>query len=68
MADDGRLSALAKRLAIDAGVDWPSLGEDEQDAWHEAAIAQVRSSGADARGADDRPDLGNSRRGRRVGT
>lgn len=41
MADDGRLGALAKHLAIDAGEDWPSLDGEAQDAWHEAAIAKL---------------------------
>ena len=42
MTDDGRLGALAKHLAIDAGADWPSLDGDAQDAWHEAAIRKLR--------------------------
>lgn len=43
MADDGRLGALARELAIAAGNDWPSLNGEEQDAWHEAAIAKLRA-------------------------
>lgn len=43
MADDGRLGALAKHLAIAAGADWPSLDGEAQDAWHEAAIAKLRA-------------------------
>ena len=43
MANDGRLSSIAMRLAIDAGADWPSLGGDEQDAWHKIAIKHLRS-------------------------
>jgi hypothetical protein len=43
MANDGRLSRLAMQMAIDAGNDWPSLDGDEQDAWAERAIRQIRS-------------------------
>lgn len=43
MASDGRLGALAKWLAIQAGADWPSLDGEAQDAWHERAIEQLRS-------------------------
>lgn len=43
MSDDGRLGALAKRLAIESGVDWPSLDKEAQDAWHERAIEHVRN-------------------------
>lgn len=46
MADDGRLGAVAKRLAIAAGADWPSLDGDAQDAWHERAIEYIRAGGA----------------------
>lgn len=45
MADDGRLGAVAKHLAIADGVDWPSLDGDAQDAWHERAIEHVRARG-----------------------
>lgn len=43
LANDGRLSAIAKWLAIQAGQDWPSLDAEEQDEWHEHAIRQLRS-------------------------
>jgi hypothetical protein len=43
LADDGRLSNLAMRLAIDAGNDWPSLSGEAQDAWCELAIKKLRS-------------------------
>lgn len=50
MANDGRLTQVAMRLAIDGGVDWPSLDGDAQDAWCERAIEHLRSSPApDAR-------------------
>lgn len=42
MANDGRLGAIAKHLAIEAGCDWPSLNGEERDAWHERAIAKLR--------------------------
>lgn len=48
LADDGRLTGIAMRLAIDAGVDWPSLNGEEQDEWHEVAIEKLR--GARAKG------------------
>lgn len=44
MANDGRLTALAQMLAIDAGADWPSLTGDAQDAWHERAIERLRGT------------------------
>ena len=37
------VGAVAKRLAIEAGADWPSLDGEAQDAWHERAIEHVRS-------------------------
>lgn len=43
MANEGRISPIAMRLAIDAGADWPSLDGDAQDAWHERAIDLLRS-------------------------
>ena len=43
MSNDGRLSSIAMRLAIDAGNDWPGLNGDEQDEWHEHAIKLLRS-------------------------
>lgn len=43
MAGDGRLTAIAQHLAIEAGCDWPSLDGDAQDAWHERAIDHVRA-------------------------
>lgn len=46
MANDGRLTQVAVRLAIDAGADWPSLDGDAQDAWHERAIEHLRGGGA----------------------
>jgi hypothetical protein len=45
MANDGRLTALARTMAVDAGADWPSLNGDAQDAWHERAIEHLRSAG-----------------------
>lgn len=43
MSNDGRLSSIAMRLAIDAGNDWPSLNGEEQDEWHETAIRRLRA-------------------------
>lgn len=43
LANDGTLGRIAKRLAIEAGVDWPSLDGDAQDVWHEHAIEALRS-------------------------
>jgi hypothetical protein len=43
MANDGRLTAIAMRMAIAAGVDWPSLDGEEQDEWHEEAIQRLRT-------------------------
>lgn len=42
MADDGRLTGIAMRMAIAAGVDWTSLDGEEQDGWHEQAIQRLR--------------------------
>lgn len=42
MADDDRLSGVARRLAADAGIDWSILDGDQQDAWHERAIVGLR--------------------------
>lgn len=42
MSNDGRLTAIAMRMAIDAGADWPSLNAEAQDAWHERAIERLR--------------------------
>lgn len=42
MANDGRLTAMAQAMAIEAGVDWPSLDGNAQDAWHERVIERVR--------------------------
>lgn len=42
MSNDGRLGAVAKRLAIEAGADWPSLDGEAQDNWHQRAIDHVR--------------------------
>ena len=50
LSNDGRLSRIAMRLAIDAGNDWPRLDGDEQDEWHEHAIILLRSGEIDARG------------------
>lgn len=44
MANDGRLTALAQAMAIEAGADWPSLDGDAQDTWHERAIERVRGT------------------------
>ena len=46
MANEGRLTPIAMHLAIDAGADWPSLTGEEQDAWHEFAIRQLRDGKA----------------------
>lgn len=43
LANDGRLGIVAKRIAIEAGNDWPSLNGDEQDEWHEEAIRRLRA-------------------------
>ena len=45
MSNNGRLGAVAKRLANEAGADWPSLDGEAQDAWHERAIEHVRAGG-----------------------
>lgn len=50
MSNDGRLSRIAMRLAIDAGNDWPSLNRDEQDDWHERAIERLRNGEISVRG------------------
>lgn len=42
LANDGRLTRIAMRLAIDAGADWPSLDAEAQDAWHDTAIRRLR--------------------------
>lgn len=42
MSNDGRLTALAMSMAIDAGADWPSLNGEAQDQWHERAIEKLR--------------------------
>lgn len=44
MANDGSLSTMAMWMAIDAGIDWPSLDGEAQDAWHEAAIAKLKET------------------------
>lgn len=44
MDTDGRLTALAMTMAIDAGVDWPSLDGDAQAAWHERAVERLRGT------------------------
>lgn len=44
MDNDGRLTALAMTMAIDAGADWPSLDGDAQAAWHERAIERLRGT------------------------
>jgi len=46
MSNDGRLTALAQTMAIEAGADWPSLDGDAQDAWHERAIERVHGAAA----------------------
>ena len=42
MADDGRRVELAQRLAAQAGYEWSSLGEDDQDEWCDRAIVHLR--------------------------
>jgi hypothetical protein len=43
MADDGRLTRIAMRMAIKAGVDWSSIDGEQQDEWHEDAIQRLRA-------------------------
>jgi hypothetical protein len=50
LANDGRLSRIAMRLAADAGESWPRLDSDAQDAWHERAIKLLRSGEIAVRG------------------
>lgn len=55
MSNDGRLSSIAMRAAIDAGNDWPSLNGDEQDEWHKHVIRLLRSGEISRVGANRRP-------------
>lgn len=50
LSNDGTLARIAMRLAIGAGIDWPSLNGDEQDEWHERAIELLRSGEVSPRG------------------
>ncbi|HZJ67668.1 MAG TPA: hypothetical protein VFD36_29395 [Kofleriaceae bacterium] len=43
LSNEGRIDPIAIHLAIAAGEDWPSLSDEERDAWYETAIAKLRS-------------------------
>lgn len=44
MANDGSLNQMAMGMAIDAGLDWPSLDGEAQDEWNERAIDRLRAA------------------------
>ena len=50
LANDGTLARIAMQLAINDGVDWPSLDDESKDAWTEAAIAKLRRGEISRRG------------------